>query len=454
MRYKRMLVANRGEIAMRIIKALKEMGIEAIAVYSKVDKELPYTRVADQKICIGKSNAKESYLDTYKILSAATVAGCDSIHPGIGFLAENSNFANLCKKVGIDFIGPSPENIETMGNKKKAKEIAELCGVPIVKGNIDPVKSADECIKIADEIGYPILLKAAYGGGGKGIRTVYSKHEMETNYRLCVKEAQAAFGNSEMIVEQYLENTRHVEVQILGDIHGNVIQLGDRECTIQRTKQKVIEEAPCQNIKGNIRENLQKDAVKLAKKIGYIGPGTVEFLVLPDGSYYFLEMNTRLQVEHTITELITGIDLVKEQIRVCSGEKLQIKQENINLNGYALQARIMAESAENGFQPSFGKIEFWHMPGGAGVRVDSGYMLGAEVTPYYDSLLTKICCHDVTKELAVRKMIVAMKEIEISGIESNIKIIQRILNDSNFLCGNYDENYLENIAKCNTECVV
>ena len=445
--YKKTLVANRGEIALRIIKALKELGVETVAVYSRADKDMPYTKMADHSICIGNSNASDSYLNTYKILSAATITKCDSIHPGIGFLAENDRFAKLCSQVGIDFIGPDSNHIYLMGNKSKAKEIAQECGLPIIKGGHEIINSADDCKNIATVIGYPVILKAVYGGGGKGIRVIESADDIKNGLELCKKEAKLAFNNCDIIVEKYLENMRHVEVQIIGDKYGNVIHLGDRECTIQRSKQKIIEEAPCLNINSETRKRLHVDAIKLAKHIGYVGPGTVEFIVLSDGSYFFLEMNTRLQVEHTITELVTGVDIVKEQIRVCSGENLSIYQSDVNINGYAIQGRVLAEAVKDGFRPSFGKIINWHMPGGPGVRVDGGYSAGTTVSPYYDSLLAKICCYDQTKELAVKKMCLALREIEIKGINHNIAILKYIVNDTKFLNGDYNERYFDQLIK-------
>lgn len=446
--YKRTLIANRGEIALRILRVLNELNIESVVVYTNVDKDLPYVRLADYSVCIGQDNSKESYLDTYKILSVATMMNCDSIHPGIGFLAENDKFAALCKTIGINFIGPSPEHILLMGNKNSAKDVADECGLPVIRGGKQSVHSIEEAAEVAQEIGYPVLLKAAYGGGGKGIRVANSYCELQERYTICVKEAVAAFGNDELLIEQYIENTRHIEVQIIGDRYGNMVHLGERECTIQRLKQKVIEETPCMNIKKELREKLLSDSLKLGKYLKYEGPGTIEFLVQPDGKYYFLEMNTRLQVEHTITELITGIDIVKEQFKVSSGQELSIKQSDIRLNKYALQARILAESFSNEiFTNSFGRIEHWYMPSGAGIRVDAGYCAGATVTPYYDSLLAKVCCCDKTKEYAIKKLQFALREIEIKGVETNISILQRILKDKRFFSGEYNENFFEEITE-------
>lgn len=441
-KYKKTLVANRGEIAVRVIKALKEMGIKTVAVYSYADRDALHTKIADESVCIGPANAIESYLNTYRILSAASMKQVDSIHPGIGFLAENSDFPELCNEYGLDFIGPSSDIINLMGNKDRAKKVARDCGLPIIKGSDSPVKSLDECRNIIKQIGTPVVLKAASGGGGKGIRIIADEMHINTSYNLCKKEAEAAFHNDDLIIEQFLQDTRHVEVQVLGDKYGNVIHLGDRECTIQRANQKLIEEARCININDEIREKLYTDAVKLAKHIGYVGAGTVEFLVLQNGKHYFLEMNTRLQVEHTITELVTGIDIVKEQIKVSGGEKLTIRQEDVQFKNYAMQCRILAEDVKDSFVPSFGKISGLSLPGGFGVRVDSGFACNDTITPYYDSLLLKLCCFAADKESAIKKMRVCLEEIYIDGIHTNIDFLKFIINDQRLLEGTYNEKYV------------
>lgn len=442
-KFTKVLVANRGEIAVRIIKALKEMGIPTVAVYSDADKGAPHTRLADECVCLGNSNSQDSYLNTYKILSAATMKGVDAIHPGIGFLAENDRLPDICRRYGIGLIGPGGDIIKLMGNKNTAKKIAAECGLPIIAGSDGPVKHVEECKEIIREIGTPVILKAIHGGGGKGIRVIRNLNQADISFNLCKKEAEASFNECELIVEQFLENTRHVEVQIIGDVYGNVIHLGDRECTIQRLNQKLIEEARSVNIDADVKARLYDEAVRLAKHIKYVGPGTVEFLVLPDGSHYFIEMNTRLQVEHTITELVTGIDIVKQQIRVSSEEKLVIRQSDIHFSGYALECRILAENLEKGFTPSCGKITKMNVPGGLGVRLDSGYSRNDTITPYYDSLIMKLCCYAHDKAEAIKKMRVCLEELEISGIDTNIDFLKFIMSDDNFLTGNYHENYVE-----------
>lgn len=444
-KFKKVLVANRGEIAVRIIKALKEMDIKTVAVCSTADKNSLHTKIADQCICIGPPDSINSYLNTYKIISSANLTEADTIHPGIGFLAENGSFSKLCRECNLNFIGPNEEIINKMGNKNMAKQIAMECGIPIIEGSKSIVNSLEKCKVILKDIGFPALLKATYGGGGKGIRKINSPEEIDGSYELCIKESKAAFNNCELIIEKCICNAKHVEVQILGDSYGNIIHLGDRECTIQRSNQKFIEEARCSNISDETRKSLYTDAIKLARYISYIGPGTVEFLVQPDGTYYFLEMNTRLQVEHTITELITGIDLVKEQVRVFSGEPLNINQEEINFNGYAMQCRILAENVDGSFIPSFGKISEWNMPGGFGVRIDSGYKCNDYVSPYYDSMLAKICCIAPNKNLATKKMRTCLDETIISGIQTNINFLRFLLKEENFLNGDYTENFTRDI---------
>ena len=441
-KYKKMLIANRGEIAVRIIRALKELNICSIAVYSTADQHALHTRIADESICIGDAPAADSYLNTYKLLSSASIKGADAIHPGIGFLAENETFPEICRQCGIDFIGPAGKVIGLMGNKNHAKRIVAKYHIPVIPGSCQYLTSLNDCIKAVEKMGLPVVLKAVNGGGGKGIRIIRSTEEIEGSYEMCRKEAAAAFGGCELIAEKYLENTRHVEVQILSDKYGNIIHLGDRECTIQRSNQKLIEEAVCVNIDRDVRERLYCDAVKIAQKIRYVGPGTVEFLILPDGTHYFLEMNTRLQVEHTITELITGVDLLKEQIKIFAGERLSLDQSDIKLTGYAVQCRIIAEDAEKSFRPSYGSITEWNMPGGPGVRVDSGYRCNDTVTPYYDSLLAKVCCTASNKAEAVRKMKMALSEVWIEGIKTNVDFLRYIVEHDDFLMGNYNERFV------------
>lgn len=445
MKYKKVLVANRGEIAVRIIRALKELGIYSIAIYSVADKSSLHVKLANESVCIGEGNVEESYLNIYKIISVAKIKKVDAIHPGIGFLAENPIFCDICKYYNIDFIGPGSEIIQLMGNKCEAKRSVVKFHVPIIPGNLDYISSLDECYTIIKKIGLPIVIKAVSGGGGKGIRVVNKMEEVQNAYELCKKEAISSFSDENVMIEKYLENTRHIEIQIISDKFGNMIHLGDRECTIQRNKQKMIEESPCSNISDSLRRKLYDDAMHIAKKCNYVGPGTVEFLVLPDETYYFLEMNTRLQVEHTITEMVTGVDIVKEQMRVLGGQKLSFEQKDIQIKGYAMQCRIQAEDVKNHFAPSPGQIKDWNMPGGLGVRVDNGYKLGDFVPPYYDSLLTKICCFGNSKQEAVKKMQIALSETQVGGIKNNIDFLKYIISQNDFLCGNYNEKFIEKL---------
>lgn len=445
-KYKKILVANRGEIALRIIRTLKEMGIRSVAIYTDVEREAPYLRLADETVCIGAPGDK-GYLDTYKILSVADIYKVDAIHPGIGFLAESGNFAKLCEKAKIDFIGPTSRLIDLMGDKSTAKKVAKECGVPVVEGTNNPVNDYSECEKLASEVGYPLVLKATHGGGGKGIRFVEDQNDLKRNFDLCVRESNAAFNNSELLIERAIYGFKHIEVQILADKYGNAIHLGDRECTIQRANQKLIEEARCQSISEEIREKLYQDSLSIVKKIGYIGPGTVEFLVLSDDSYYFMEMNTRLQVEHTITELVTRLDLVKEQVSISEGNRLNYAQEDIRFDGYALQCRIIAEDPKNDFAPSFGQITKLNLPSGLNTRVDSGYLNENVVTPYFDSLLLKVCCKDDDKEKAVKKMQVCLDELIIQGVRTNTDFLQNILNKESFLLGKYNHKFVEEVIK-------
>lgn len=440
MKYKKILVNNRGEIAVRIIKALRELDIYSIAVFSDADRGALHTKLADHSICIGDSRSTESYLDTYKIISAASLLQADAIHPGIGFLSENSDFADLCRKNHIDFIGPSSEVIAAMGNKKESKKIAAACSIPVVPGSQTSVDTLEDCRQELKHIGYPALIKAANGGGGKGIRIVRSPDELESSFEICRKEALASFGDGNLLVEKYLTDAKHIEVQILGDLHGNIIHLGERECSIQRSNQKLIEETPCTSLPVELKEQLYHDSLRLAKHIHYTGPGTVEFLVLPDNTYYFMEMNTRLQVEHTITELVTGIDIVKEQIRVASGLPLSVCQEKIHPQGYAMQCRILSEDPENHFSASFGKTHNLHFPTGPGIRVDSSYQSGDTIPPFYDSLICKVCCHASDKNTAVKRMNTCMDEIQINGVKSNVLYHKSILNNDNFIKGYYFTN--------------
>lgn len=440
-KYKRILIANRGDSAVRVIRACKEMGIETVSIYSKADKGLFHTRIADYSVCIGDVRSKDSYLNSYNILAVAIYYKVDAIHPGIGFFAENADFSELCETCGIDFIGPSSKVINMMGNKIMAKKVAKECGVPIIGDNCIEVFNYDDCSKYASIIGYPVILKAANGGGGKGIRVVECEADLLRSLEICQKEAEKVFGSSSVLVEKYIDRAKHIEVQVLADEYGNVIHLGDRECTIQRKNQKLIEEARCNTLSEQVRNKMYQGAIDICKNIGYEGLGTVEYIIEEDNSFYFMEMNTRLQVEHTLSELITGIDLVKEQIRIAQGEPILVKQDDVQFNGYAIQCRIISEYYNGNFVPDHGKITRFDLPGGFGVRVDSSYEVDNVVTTYYDSLLCKICCYGKDKIEAVNNMIRSMGEMRIEGVATNKETLINILKDSRFLLGDYTTTF-------------
>lgn len=445
--YKKILIANRGEIAVRINRACHELGIETVSIYSKGDEGALHTRVTDYKVCVGNANGKESYLNSYNILSAAEIYGVDAIHPGIGYFAENGDFAELCNNCDIDFIGPGIDILRLMGNKLEAKKIAIECGVPVAGGNCIEVRTTEDCKRYIEEVGLPVILKAANGGGGKGIRKIHDLNDLETSLLQCKKEAENTFGDDTILIEKFIENAKHVEVQVLGDAYGNVICLGERECSIQRANQKLIEEARCESLPDRVREKLYEDSIAICKRIRYCGPGTIEYLYLSDGSYYFMEMNTRLQVEHPITEMITGVDLVKEQIRVAQGLALNYEQKDITFSGYALECRILAEFFNHTFVPSFGEITKWYAPGGPGIRIDTGYEIGNKVTPFYDSLLAKVCCHGLTKEDAIKKMLCSLEEMAIEGVRTNIAFMKKLIGSSQFATGSYNTSTIDKHVK-------
>ncbi len=439
---KKVLIANRGEIAVRIIRACREMGISTIAVYSEVDKDSLHVKLADQAICIGPANPKKSYLNIKAILEAACLTGADSIHPGFGFLSENADFAKMCEEIGINFIGPSYKMIDLMGNKAKAKETMKNAGIPIVVGSDGIIKNIDEAKKISNKIGYPIILKASAGGGGKGIRIAYSEKELINAYNLVKQEAKNAFNNDDIYVEKFIENPRHIEIQIIADKYGNVCHLGERDCTIQRNNQKIIEETPSMIIDNKTREEIGKIAVKAIKKIGYMNLGTIEFLVDKNKEFYFMEMNTRVQVEHAITEEITGIDILKEQIKISSGEKLPFKQQDIKFDGTSMECRINAENPNRNFMPSPGKITNIKIPGGNGIRVDTHIYTGYQVPQNYDAMIAKVIVHGKDRDEAISKMKSALYEFEIEGIDTNIEFLNKILNNENFISNNYDTSFI------------
>ena len=439
----KILIANRGEIAVRIIRACKEMNIKTVAIYSEADKDSLHTRLADEAICIGPANSNKSYLNYKNIIEAAYITGSDSIHPGFGFLSENSQFAKICEESNIKFIGPSYEVIKLMGNKSNAKEMMEKAGVPVVPGSKGSIKSINDAKKIAQDIGYPIMLKAAAGGGGKGIRIVNSEEELESSYNIVKQEAMISFKDDEIYIEKFIQNPRHVEIQILADEHGNVIHLGERDCTVQRRNQKVIEETPSLAIDEKLREKMGDAAVKAAKKVGYTSCGTIEFLVDKNKNFYFMEMNTRIQVEHGITEERTGIDIVKEQIRIAAGEKLKLKQKDVEFRGHVIECRINAENPEKNFRPCPGKITGLILPGGNGIRVDTFVYEGYTIPPNYDSMIAKIIAHGKTRNEAISKMKRALEETVIDGVDTNIDFLFKIIRNSNFLRGKYDTSFIE-----------
>lgn len=446
--FKKVLVANRGEIAVRIIRACRELGIRTIAIYSEADKNALHTTLADEAICIGPAISRKSYLNIKAILEAACVMGADSIHPGYGFLSENAKFAKLCEEIGLKFIGPSSDVIELLGNKAKAKETMKKAGVPVVPGSEGILKSKEEALKLAEEIKYPVMLKASAGGGGKGIRIVNSKNELEKAYDLVKQEAKSAFNDESIYLEKVIQNPRHIEIQVLADEHGNCVHLGERDCTIQRNNQKVIEETPSSLIDEKTRERIGQIATNAAKEIGYTNAGTIEFLLDKDKNFYFMEMNTRIQVEHPVTEMLTGIDIVKEQIKIASGEELEYKQKDIKLSGHSIEARINAENPSKKFRPCPGLITGLHLPGGNGIRVDTAIYSGYTIPPTYDSMIAKIIAHGKNRGEAISKLKSAVAEVVVEGIDTNVEFILDILKNADFVTNNYDTSFIErNITK-------
>lgn len=439
----KILIANRGEIAVRIIRACKEMNIKTVAVYSEVDKDAMHVKLADEAICIGPANSSKSYLNFKNIIEAANITGADAIHPGFGFLSENSQFAKICEESNIKFIGPNYKVIELMGNKSNAKELMKNAGVPVIPGSDGSVKGLKDAIKIANEIGYPIMLKAAAGGGGKGIRIVNIPEELESNYNIVKQEAKLSFNDDEIYIEKFVKNPRHVEIQILADEHGNVIHLGERDCSIQRKNQKVIEETPSTAIDNKLRNKMGEAAIKAVKASGYTSCGTIEFLVDSDKNFYFMEMNTRIQVEHPITEERTGIDIVKAQIRISAGEPLKIKQKDVKFNGYSIECRINAENPAKNFRPCPGTITGVILPGGNGVRVDTAIYSGYTIPSNYDSMIAKIITHGDTRNEAISKMKRALEETVIEGVDTNIDFLFKIIKNPTFIRGNFDTSFIE-----------
>lgn len=444
---KKILIANRGEIAVRIIRACREMGIMTVAVFSEADRNALHAQLADEAICIGPAKSSDSYLNIRSIISAILVSGADAVHPGFGFLSENARFASLCEQCNITFIGPSSEQIAACGNKAVAKKTMQDNKIPTIPGSSTTATTVEKAHKLAAKARYPVIIKAAAGGGGKGMRVCRDKDSLEQEFLLAQNESWQAFGDNNMYIEHYIEHPKHIEVQILADKFGNVIHLGERDCSIQRNHQKIIEEAPCASLDPELRKAICKAAVKAAKATNYENAGTVEFLLEPNGSFYFMEMNTRIQVEHPITEWITGIDLIKEQIKIASGLPLEYEQKDIKLEGHAIECRINAEDAEHGFRPCPGKINEMYLPGGFGIRVDSAIYAGYQVPPYYDSMLAKLTVHAPTRKEAVAKMQSALGEVIITGITTNIDYQYGILNSKLFEEGEIDVDFLDKLSK-------
>ena len=441
--FSKILIANRGEIALRVIRACREMGIRTVAVYSEADANSLHIRFADEALCIGKPQSKESYLNIPAIISAAEVTDVEAIHPGYGFLSENTHFAEICESSKISFIGPSPEAIAKMGDKSVARETMKKARIPVVPGSEGVIKDEKEAIKVAEKIGYPVMIKASAGGGGKGMRITHNRESLVSSFHTAQGEAQAAFGNNEIYMERYIDEARHIEVQILADKFGNTIHLRERECSIQRRHQKLIEETPSPAINERLRGKMGKVAIKVAKAVGYFSAGTVEFILDKEGNFYFMEMNTRIQVEHPITEMITGIDLLKEQIRIAAGKKLRLFQKDIICNSHSIECRINAEDPDNNFMPSPGKVTFYHPSGGIGIRVDSHLYTGYSIPPYYDSLIAKLIVHADDRKQAIARMRRALGEFIIEGVKTTIPFHLKVLNDGDFLKGEYSTKFIE-----------
>lgn len=439
----KILIANRGEIAVRIIRACKEMNIKTVAVYSEADKDALHVKLADEAVCIGPANSQKSYLNIKNIIGAANITGADSIHPGFGFLSENSQFALICEESNIKFIGPKSDVINLLGNKSNAKDMMKKAGVPVIPGSDGSITGIKEAKEICEKIGYPVILKAASGGGGKGIRIVETEAALEQAYNLVKQEAKASFNDDEIYIEKFIRNPRHVEIQILADEHGNVVHLGERDCSIQRRHQKMIEETPSTAIDEKIRNKMGEAAVKAAKTTGYTSCGTVEFLVDDERNFYFMEMNTRIQVEHPITEERTGIDIVKEQIKIAAGEKLKFKQKEVTFRGHSIECRINAENPSKNFMPSPGKITGLYLPGGNGIRIDTAIYEGYTISPHYDSMIAKIIVHGVTRNEAIAKMKRALEELVIEGVETNRDFLFEIIKTPDFIRGNFDTSFIE-----------
>ena len=445
--FSKILIANRGEIAIRVIRACKELGIKTVSVFSEIDADSLHVRLADEAVCIGKPPASDSYLNIPSIISAAEITDVEAVHPGYGFLAEDAHFAEICESCQIKFIGPTPENIRLMGDKMAAKQVAKKSGLPTIPGSLNVIKTKEEALKIAKKIKYPVIIKAAMGGGGKGMRVCHNDVRLISALLTAQREAEAAFGSPNVYIEKYIEEPRHIEFQILGDARGHVIHLGERDCTVQRRHQKLIEESPSPAMNKKLRKKMGELAVKCARSIGYVNAGTIEFLVDKNDNFYFMEMNTRVQVEHPVTEMLTGIDIIKEQIRIAGGEKLGRKQDDVELKGSAIECRIYAEDPEYDFRPCPGKITSLNLPGGLGVRVDTHIYPGYEISPYYDSMIAKIISHGDTRRLAISVMQRALEEFIIGPIKTTASFHRKVLSNPSFLRGKYSTAFADKMLE-------
>ena len=444
---KRLLVTNRGEIAMRIIRTARQLGVETVLACSAEDKNSLPTKIADITVCIGSAPAAKSYLNQEVILQTAKSYGCDAIHPGYGFLSENAEFASKCNNAGIEFIGPSHSIIELMGDKMSARKLMKNNGISVVPGSDDNVATLDEAIAVADMVGYPILIKASAGGGGKGMRKACSESELIQFFSEARTEAMNAFGNDQVYIEKYIENPRHIEVQILGDKHGNVIHLGERDCSIQRKNQKMIEESPAPLLSDDIRNAIHNEAIKVAKIVNYDSAGTVEFVYACDGSFYFIEMNTRIQVEHPVTEMVCGIDIVREQMMIADGNEIRYTQSDIEFNGHSIECRIVAEDSENGFKPCPGVVKEFRIPCGCGVRVETALFNGEKVSPWYDSMIAKIITYAPVREESIKKMRTALDELVVKGVHTNISLLKDMIDSPKYCEGDIDTAFIESFIK-------
>ena len=442
--FHKILIANRGEIAVRIIRACREMGIKTVAVYSEADKDALHAQLADEAVCIGPAPASESYLNMERILSATVATKAEAIHPGFGFLSENSKFVRMCEKCNVVFIGPSADVIDKMGNKSQARKTMQEAGVPVVPGTKEPVYTAKEALEEAKKIGFPIMIKASSGGGGKGMRVSESEADFEENFNTAQRESINSFADDTMYLERYVGRPRHVEVQILGDKFGTAVQLGERDCSIQRRHQKMIEESPCCAITKEIRKKMGETAVRAAKAVGYESAGTIEFLLSETGEFFFMEMNTRIQVEHPVTEFVSGVDLIKEQIRISAGLPISVKQEEIQVKGHAIECRINAENPKENFRPSPGIVNSLHLPGGFGVRIDTTLYQGYQVSSHYDSMIAKVIVHGKNRIEAIRKMRRVLSELVIDGIDTNQELQYFILHENDYVKGEFDTSFIEN----------